>query len=100
MPAMRREMLQCRAEDTLHYHDVDRDGVVSEAELLASLTQWHVVNRKLREAESMMRKKKTKLDVVEMEQRYSQRYPGGGRGGIVMSSLSAEHRKSSRGVEL
>lgn len=53
---MSRELLRNRATDTLAYHDVNGDGLVSGAELLASLRQWHAVQLRVRRASKLRRR--------------------------------------------
>merc|ERR1712008_600893 len=49
-PADQRELFyQFKAEDTVAYHDMDDDMIVSKQELWDSLVQWNVVRIRVRE---------------------------------------------------
>lgn len=48
------EALHVWAEDAVQYHDLDRDGVVTAAELAHGVLQWHVVQHRVRYVEHVV----------------------------------------------
>lgn len=64
------ELLRNRAEDTLAYHDIDGNGRASEAEVLASLQQWAVVNQRLAMLERLEKRGASPKDVRRSEEKF------------------------------